>query len=89
MIKEELIELITAKRASVGVIGLGYVGLPLVVEFARSGFAALGFEVDQHKADAINAGESYIGDIDSDTVKELVDSKRLRATLDFDDLRGL
>lgn len=88
MIKEELLKLITEKNASVGVIGLGYVGLPLVVEFARNGFPAIGFEVDQTKADRINAGESYIGDIDSGTVKELVDGKRLRATTDFAHLQA-
>jgi UDP-N-acetyl-D-glucosamine dehydrogenase len=88
MIKEELTRLITEKGATVGVIGLGYVGLPLVVEFARNGFAAVGFEVDQSKADRINAGESYIGDIDSATVKELVTTGRLRATTDFTDLRS-
>ena len=88
MIKEELIKLITEKGATVGVIGLGYVGLPLAVEFARNGFAAIGFEVDQSKVERINAGESYIGDIDSTTVNGLVKIKRLRATLDFDDLRG-
>src|SRR6266699_1590541 len=87
MIKEKLIELITEKGATVGVIGLGYVGLPLVVEFAGNGFAAVGFEVDGDKADRINAGESYIGDVDSRAIKELVAGKRLRATLDFDDLR--
>jgi len=86
MIKEELTRLITEKGATVGVIGLGYVGLPLLVEFARNGFAAVGFEVDQSKADRINAGESYIGDIDSGTVKDLVGDKRLRATTDFTDL---
>jgi UDP-N-acetyl-D-glucosamine dehydrogenase len=88
MIKDELTKLITDKQATVGVIGLGYVGLPLVVEFARSGFSAVGFEVDQSKADRINAGESYIGDIDSGTVKELVGSKTLRATIDFADLQA-
>jgi UDP-N-acetyl-D-glucosamine dehydrogenase len=88
MIKEELSQLITAKNASVGVIGLGYVGLPLVVEFARHGFSAVGFEVDATKADQINSGESYIGDIDSATVRDLVAAKRLRATIDFDDLES-
>lgn len=87
MIKDELIKLITEKGATVGVIGLGYVGLPLVTEFARSGFTSIGFEVDQSKADRINTGESYIGDIDSATVKELVGNKRLRATTDFADLQ--
>ncbi|MCU1267015.1 MAG: nucleotide sugar dehydrogenase [Acidobacteria bacterium] len=88
MIKQELTRLVTEKGATVGVIGLGYVGLPLVVEFARNGFNAIGFEVDQSKADRINAGESYIGDIDSGAVKELVNDKRLRATTDFTDLQA-
>src|SRR5205809_4579649 len=88
MIKDELIRLITDKSATVGVIGLGYVGLPLVVEFARNGFSAVGFEVDQSKADRINAGESYIGDINSSTVTELVNAGRLRATVDFEDLKA-
>jgi UDP-N-acetyl-D-glucosamine dehydrogenase len=88
MIKEELIKLITEKRARVGVVGLGYVGLPLVVEFAGAAFAAIGFEVDQNKADRVNAGESYIGDIESQTVRKLTESKRLEATTDFNQLRA-
>jgi UDP-N-acetyl-D-glucosamine dehydrogenase len=87
MVKDQIIKLITEKGARVGVIGLGYVGLPLVVEFARGSFASVGFEVDQNKAATINAGESYIGDIDSGTVKQLVEGKRLRATTDFDHLK--
>src|SRR6195256_7014197 len=87
MIKDDLTKLITEKRARVGVVGLGYVGLPLVVEFAGAGFAAIGFEVDQSKADRINAGESYIGDIESPTVKKLTASKQLRATTDCNHLR--
>ncbi len=71
MVKDLIIKLITEKGARVGVVGLGYVGLPLVVEFARGGFASVGFEVDQNKAATINAGQSYIGDIDSATVREL------------------
>lgn len=83
MIKEHLLALISDKRAHVGVIGLGYVGLPLLVEFARAGFTATGFEVDCHKAEQINAGQSYVGDVPSSTLKNFVDSKRLRATTDF------
>ena len=82
--KNELISKITEKRATVGVIGLGYVGLPLVVEFAASGFKGIGFEVDQRKADQINAGASYIGDVPSSRVKELVGAGKLQATIDFD-----
>ena len=82
--KNELLALITERRATVGVIGLGYVGLPLVVEFAANGFKGIGFEVDQTKADKINAGISYIGDVPSSRVKELVSAGRLQATTNFD-----
>ena len=85
--KNDLINLITNKKAHVGVIGLGYVGLPLVVEFASKGFQGTGFEVDESKAEQINAGGSYIGDVPSRKVKEAVDAKRLRATTDFSHLR--
>ena len=84
--KNELNKLITENKACVGVIGLGYVGLPLVVEFASKGFKGIGFEVDEKKADQINAGHSYIGDVPSSRVAELVKSERLRATTDFDHL---
>jgi UDP-N-acetyl-D-glucosamine dehydrogenase len=87
MVKEQLIALIRDKSAQVGVVGLGYVGLPLLAEFARAGFKATGFEVDEKKAAQINSGVSYIGDIGSDVVKELVDNGRLRATTDFDNLK--
>ena len=81
--KTELSQLITEKKARVGVIGLGYVGLPLVVEFAAKGFRGIGFEVDERKASQINAGSSYIGDVPSSRVSELVKTERLRATTDF------
>jgi UDP-N-acetyl-D-glucosamine dehydrogenase len=84
--KDDLISLITNKRAHVGVIGLGYVGLPLIVEFASKGFRGTGFEVDEAKANQINAGSSYIGDVPSRKLKEVVDAKRLRATTDFSHL---
>ena len=84
--KDELISRITNKQFQVGVIGLGYVGLPLLVEFASKGFTATGFEVDETKAAQINDGRSYIGDVPSNKLKEQVDSKRLRATTDFDHL---
>lgn len=87
MVKEQINSLITGKSAHVGVIGLGYVGLPLLAEFAGSGFQATGFEVDADKTAQINAGTSYIGDVASATVKHLVDKKLLRATTDFDHLK--
>src|SRR5882762_4944093 len=87
MVKEQIIALIKAKRARVGVVGLGYVGLPLLTEFARAGFQAIGFEVDAGKAARINAGDSYIGDVPGSVVKELVDTGQLQATTDFDHLK--
>jgi UDP-N-acetyl-D-glucosamine dehydrogenase len=84
--KGELISRITNKQFQVGVIGLGYVGLPLLVEFASKGFSVTGFEVDETKAAQINEGRSYIGDVPANKLKEQVDSKRLRATTDFDHL---
>jgi UDP-N-acetyl-D-glucosamine dehydrogenase len=85
--KNELINLITNKQAHVGVIGLGYVGLPLLAEFASRGFQATGFEVDENKAKQINAGHSYIGDVPATKLNDLVKSQRLRATTDFNHLR--
>ena len=87
MIKNEIINLIENNRARVGVVGLGYVGLPLATEFASKGFTATGFEVDAHKAAQINAGKSYISDISARQLKECVDAGRLRATTDFDQLK--
>ncbi|HEX6046176.1 MAG TPA: nucleotide sugar dehydrogenase [Pyrinomonadaceae bacterium] len=85
--KNELMNLITNKQAHVGVIGLGYVGLPLLAEFASKGFQATGFEVDENKAKQINAGHSYIGDVPATKLHDLVKSGRLTATTDFNHLR--
>ncbi len=74
---------LASKTAHLSVIGLGYVGLPLAVEFARAGFRVTGIDVDKHKVDAVNRGESYIGDIASPLLKELVGAGRLSATTDY------
>lgn len=87
MIKNEIINLLKDQRAHIGVIGLGYVGLPLATEFASSGFHAIGFEVDNNKVTQINSGQSYIGDVSTQQVKQAVDAGRLRATVDFDNLK--
>src|SRR5437868_9510001 len=86
MIKDDIKHLIETKGARVGVIGLGYVGLPLAVEFARRGLRAVGFEVDAKKAALVNRGDSYIGDVGQDVLREAVASERLHATTDFDEL---
>ena len=81
--KHALLEKISSRTARIGVIGLGYVGLPLAVEFAHGGFESTGFEVDSRKADAINRGESYIPDVPTSQVAELAAAKKLSATTDF------
>jgi len=86
MIKEELKASIAEKDACIGVIGLGYVGLPLIVEFCLKGFRGIGFEVDEKKAADINAGTSYIVDVKSDDVKKCTDNGKLTATTDFSQL---
>jgi len=81
-----LIERLRARQARVGVIGLGYVGLPLAVEFARGGYVATGFDIDADRVAAINRGESYIPDVAADELRAVVEAGRLRATADFDAL---
>jgi UDP-N-acetyl-D-glucosamine dehydrogenase len=69
-IKELLLRKINAKEITVGVIGLGYVGLPLAVEKAKAGFRTIGFDVQEQKVAMVNAGHNYIGDVvDSDLEK--------------------
>jgi UDP-N-acetyl-D-glucosamine dehydrogenase len=77
------------KHARVGVIGLGYVGLPLAVEFARAGFDVTGFDVDAAKVDAINAGKSYIPDVAQQDLADVVIAGRLKATTDMSALAGM
>jgi len=77
------------RTARVGVIGLGYVGLPLAVEFAKKGFDVTGFDVDASKIDEINAGRSYILDVKTEDVKASVDAGRLRATSDMSRLKDM
>jgi len=78
-----LAEKIRTRRARVGVVGLGYVGLPLAVEFAAAGFTVIGIDISEEKVRRVNAGDSYVGDIPSSTLAPLVESGRLRATTDF------
>jgi UDP-N-acetyl-D-glucosamine dehydrogenase len=78
-----LLDRIVTREARVGVIGLGYVGLPLAVEFARAGFHATGFDVDTAKIAEIGAGRSYIPDVPAHELAEVVTAGRLRATTDM------
>jgi UDP-N-acetyl-D-glucosamine dehydrogenase len=86
---EILQEKIRSRSARVGIVGLGYVGLPLAVEFARAGFEVTGIDVSQSKADRVNLGDSYVGDVPSAILKPLVESGKMRATSDFSVVRDL
>lgn len=81
--KEELLKKIENKDIVVGVVGLGYVGLPLAVEKAKAGFKTIGFDVQNEKVDLVNQGVNYIGDVVDSELKELVESGMLSATTDF------
>ena len=88
-IKKELLDKITKKTAVVGIVGLGYVGLPLAVEFAKAGYKTIGFDVQTKKVESVNAGHNYIGDIVGDTLKDMVKSGKLSATSDFSFIKGV
>lgn len=79
-------QLIKTKKVKVGIIGQGYVGLPLALEFAQRGVEVTGFEVDPNKVKALLAGKSYILDIPSERIKAQIQSKRLKPTTDFKQL---
>jgi len=81
--KELLLEKIAARKIEAGVVGLGYVGLPLAVEKAKAGFKTIGFDLQSEKVDKVNRGENYIGDVTGTDLADLVKSGMLRATSDF------
>ena len=80
---EQLRQKIETRKARTGVVGLGYVGLPLAVELAHAGFSVIGIDIDQAKVDSLNRGESYIQDIPTAVLKPLVDQGLIKATTDF------
>jgi UDP-N-acetyl-D-glucosamine dehydrogenase len=84
-----LAEKISNKTARVGVVGLGYVGLPLAVEYAEAGFHVTGIDLSASKIERMNAGDSYVGDVPSSTLAPLVKKGLLRATTDFSVIREL
>ena len=77
------------KTAKIGVIGLGYVGLPLAVEFAQAGFNVTGIDIDESKTSLINSGENYIKDIDDDILKKVVENNSFIATTDFSSVKEM
>ncbi|GAA0747897.1 nucleotide sugar dehydrogenase [Clostridium oceanicum] len=82
-IKTDLIEKLKNKKAKLGVVGLGYVGLPLAVEKAKAGYEVIGFDVQDEKVKSVNEGHNYIGDIVDEELKDLTKEGKLKATTDF------
>lgn len=85
----QLRQRITERQARIGIIGVGYVGLPLAIVFAEAGFRVTGFDINPERAAIINSGVSYIDDISSETVKRFVDAGLLDATADMSRLRDM
>ena len=83
VLKQQLLDKINNKTAKVGVVGLGYVGLPLAVEKANAGYQTIGFDVQEEKVNMVNEGKNYIGDVVDENLKEIVEAKILKATTDF------
>lgn len=81
--KQSMLDKIADRTLRIGVVGLGYVGLPLAVEKAKAGFPTIGFDVQQQKVDMVNAGHNYIGDVVDSELKDLVASRKLSATSDY------
>jgi UDP-N-acetyl-D-glucosamine dehydrogenase len=88
-IKETLMESLKEKKARVGILGMGYVGLPLAIVFAEAGFHVTGIDTDSQKVDSLNKGISYILDVKTETIEKLVRSGQLAATTDFSVLNGM
>ncbi len=82
-------EKIANRTARVGVLGLGYVGLPLAVEFASAGFEVIGIDVQHSKVEQFNRGQSYVKDVKADVFRKLIESGKLRATTDYSVIREL
>ena len=82
-LKDELLLKLENKTARLGVVGLGYVGLPLAVEKAKVGYEVIGFDVQEKKVQMVNEGRNYISDIVDSDLERLVKNGKLRATTDF------
>ena len=83
----KLIQKIEKKSAIIGIVGLGYVGLPMAVTVARKGFKVIGVDISEYAVTHVNAGQNYIGDVDDNELKELVKSGMLKATYDYAEMK--
>jgi len=86
---ENLLRRIENKEFTVGIVGLGYVGLPLAVEFGKAGIRTIGIDVNQARVDQLNAGENYIQDVKDAELKALVDAGTFNATTDFSSIKHI
>ncbi len=87
--KNNLQSKINDKTAVIGIIGLGYVGLPLAVEFANNNFTVIGIDINKDRVDQLNKGENYIGDVSDENLKKLISLKQISATTDFSVLANI
>jgi UDP-N-acetyl-D-glucosamine dehydrogenase len=85
----EILSKISKKEAMIGVVGLGYVGLPMAVTVAKKGYKVLGFEVSKHAIQNVNSGTNYIGDVDDNDLKEIVGNGMLSATDDYSKIKDM
>ena len=85
----DLLTKINENKAIIGVVGLGYVGLPLLMEFVEEGFQTIGFDIDAKKVDALNAGKSYIKHIESARVQKVRSSNIFEASADFSRIKDV
>ncbi|MFG0256039.1 MAG: nucleotide sugar dehydrogenase, partial [Rhodopirellula sp. JB053] len=86
---DDFISKIQSKTATIGVVGLGYVGLPLALAYSGDGFPTVGFDIDENKTAALNSGESYIKHIAAEAISSAVDSGKLQSTTDFSRIRDV
>jgi UDP-N-acetyl-D-glucosamine dehydrogenase len=89
MYKQQLLQRLTDRTAQIGIVGLGYVGLPLAVAFAEVGFSVTGLDVSAEKVAQLNSGKSYIPDIPTEQLAPLAKAGKLRATTSYDDMRTI
>ena len=87
--KNELLQKIESRTAVIGIVGMGYVGLPLAVAFAKEGFSIIGIDVNAEKVTQLNEGHSYVEDVPDEVLRPLVENGRLRATTDYAELTGV
>ncbi len=87
--KDQLIQKLNSKQAKIGIVGIGYVGLPLAVVFAEAGFTVTGIDPLEEKVNLINQGKSYILDVDTNAVEKLVNAGRLSAATDYSVLKDV